>query len=1041
MRARRSSLIGGAGALALVAGLVVGLPTAAQAVAPPGSNVVINEVYGGGGNANATLLHDFVELYNSSASSVALDGWSVQYTSSAGTVYQTTALTGTLPAGSTYVVREAAGTTLPNATPVTGDATGTIAMSATAGKVALVNTTTPLGCGADCDGAAGVVDFVGFGGANDFVGTGPTTAPSNTTSVSRNAAHTNTPDNKLDFASGTPSPSACGAACIPPPPPPTERTIEAIQGTGATSPFAGDTVITKGVVTAAYPTGGFRGYYLQTQGTGGALPADHTASDGIFVFASGTYPAAATVGNYLQVTGTVSEFGGMTELTVAAADVVDLDEPFEPVTATPGTWPRTDSARELLEGMLFQPTDHYTVTDTFDTNHFGEVGLASGDTPLIQWTEVARPSTPEADAVKADNAARGVVLDDGASTNFIATSGGVLINGNLTPPYLSTTQPVRVGERTTFTAPVIVDFRNSGWNFQPTATVIGPDNTTSPVTFTNNRESLPNAGFIAETGQPDLKVASLNVLNYFTTLGENTPGCTAFRDRDGNGDTVSGGCAVRGAWDAEDLNRQQTKIVRVINSLDADVVGLSEVENSLVVDGVADEALNTLVAALNADAGHTVWAANPSASTELPPASDMDVITSAIIYKPAAVDRVGQSHALGSESTPTGAFGNAREPLAQAFAPKGGGDPFLFVINHFKSKGSAGPWPGDGDTGDGQGASNESRVRQATALNTWVNGLRADSGVDSVLLAGDFNSYTEEDPLQVLYTAGYKDVETHFGHHEYSYSFGSLSGSLDHVLMNDAALERATGTDIWNINAEESVALEYSRFNYHATNFWDASPFRASDHDPVVVGLTAGAENSTTSLEASASSQVYGTFDPATLTATVRLGRGGQPVGSVRFESENGVIGTAPVTDGVATLDLPDDLPAGAHQLTASFVPENTGAAHGSTSDPVAFTVDRATSTTHVTATTAKAKSKSGPQTYLLSMVATVALETGRDPVGTVQFRVDGQLVDSDAVSNGNADATVTVDKGSHTVEATFVPADPANHVGSTSGPLTIQAR
>jgi hypothetical protein len=237
------------------------------------------------------------------------------------------------------------------------------------------------------------------------------------------------------------------------------------------------------------------------------------------------------------------------------------------------------------------------------------------------------------------------------------------------------------------------------------------------------------------------------------------------------------------------------------------------------------------------------------------------------------------------------------------------------------------------------------------------------------------------------------------------------------------------------------VALEYSRYNYHATNFWNDSPFRASDHDPVVVGLRAGAEDSSTSLEVSRPSQVYGTTDPATLTATVELGRGGEPVGSVRFESEGGVLGTAPVTGAVATLDLPTDLPAGGHQLTATFVPDDTGAAHGSTSAPVAFTVAKATSTTHVTATAAKAKSKSGPQTYLLSMVATVVLETGRAPAGTVQFSVDGQVVDSDAVSGGKADATTMVTKGDHTVVATFVPADPANHVGSTSAPLTVQVK
>jgi hypothetical protein len=153
------------------------------------------------------------------------------------------------------------------------------------------------------------------------------------------------------------------------------------------------------------------------------------------------------------------------------------------------------------------------------------------------------------------------------------------------------------------------------------------------------------------------------------------------------------------------------------------------------------------------------------------------------------------------------------------------------------------------------------------------------------------------------------------------------------------------------------------------------------------------------------------------------------------------VIASGPVVNGQATGTVPAFLTAGEHPLSARFVPADTGAAIGSTSHPVAFTVDKATSTTDVTATAAKAKSKSGPQTYLLSMVATVALETGRAPVGTVEFSVDGEVVDSDAVSGGKADATVTVTKGTHTVVATFVPADPDNHVGSTGGPLTVQVK
>ena len=174
------------------------------------------------------------------------------------------------------------------------------------------------------------------------------------------------------------------------------------------------------------------------------------------------------------------------------------------------------------------------------------------------------------------------------------------------------------------------------------------------------------------------------------------------------------------------------------------------------------------------------------------------------------------------------------------------------------------------------------------------------------------------------------------------------------------------------------------------------------------------------------SSQVYGTQTPATMTATVELGRGGEPEGSVRFETENGVIGTAPVTDGVATLDLPADLPAGAHQLTASFVPEDTGAAHGSTSDPVAFTVDEGdVDDRRHGDQLRRPRARAARRRYLLSMVATVALETGRAPVGTVQFSVDGQVVDSDAVSGGKADATVTVTKGTHTVVADLRPGGP----------------
>ncbi|RMI08974.1 ExeM/NucH family extracellular endonuclease [Cellulomonas triticagri] len=604
------------------------------------------------------------------------------------------------------------------------------------------------------------------------------------------------------------------------------HSIAQIQGTGDASPLAGQTVTTTGVVTAVYATGGYRGFVIQTAGSGGGDTAGRTASDAVFVY-SPSVPVTVTAGDLVQVTGAVSEYQGLTEITLGSAAglvPVDGEGAVEPVT---GTWPADAAGREALESMLYLPSGDLTVSNTYSTNQYGEVGLASGTTPLVQPTEVAAPGTPEYDAAVADNAARAVVLDDGASTNFLSAA-----NSGLTPPYVSLDNPVRVGAAAEFTAPVVVDYRNNAWKLSPTLPLDAANPGGYPATFENDRTAAPEG-----VGDAAVTVASFNVLNYFTTLGADTASCVAYSDRAGDPVTVREGCAQRGAWDPEDLDRQQDKIVAAVNALDADVVGLMEIENSASVDGVADEALATLTDALNAAAGAGTWAYVPS-SADLPDASGQDSITNALIYRTAAVETVGDARALGTQSGDDQAFGNAREPIGQAFAPVEGGEELFVVVNHFKSKGSAGPWPGDADTGDGQGASNESRVRQAEALRDWVPTVQGD--VEAVALLGDFNSYTQEDPLQVLYGAGYTDAATALDAGEYSYSYQGLSGSLDHVLLNEAALDRATGADIWNINAGESVALEYSRYNSHGTLFYAPDAYRSSDHDPVLVGFSAG---------------------------------------------------------------------------------------------------------------------------------------------------------------------------------------------------------
>lgn len=603
------------------------------------------------------------------------------------------------------------------------------------------------------------------------------------------------------------------------------HTIAQVQGTGDVSPLAGTTVTTTGVVTAVYATGGYRGYVIQTPGTGGDAP--RTASDAVFVF-SPTTAGSVTAGELVQVTGAVSEYQGLTEITVAsAADLVKPGGDAAPVAPVTTPWPADAAGREALESMLYLPSGDLTVSNTYTTNQYGEIGLAVGTEPLRQPTDVAAPGTPENAAVAADNAARGVVLDDGASTNFLSAA-----NSGLTPPYVSLENPVRVGAQVTFTEPVVVDYRNNAWKLSPTAPVDPADPASVPVQVEDDRTAAPEG-----LGDADVTVASFNVLNYFTTLGSQGATCVPYTDRAGDPVTVREGCAQRGAWDADDLQRQQDKIVAAVNALDADVVGLMEIENSAVVDGDPDEALASLVGALNDAAGAGTWDYVPS-SADLPPVEQQDSITNALIYRPAEVEPVGDPRALGSQSGDDQAFGNAREPIGQAFVPVAGGDALFVVVNHFKSKSSAGPWPGDADTGDGQGASNESRVRQAEALRDWVPTVQGDA--EAVALLGDFNSYTQEDPLRVLYDAGYADAATALDAAGSSYVYQGLSGSLDHVLLNEAALDRATGADIWEINAGESVALEYSRYNTHGTLFYAPDAYRSSDHDPVLVGFDAG---------------------------------------------------------------------------------------------------------------------------------------------------------------------------------------------------------
>ena len=607
-------------------------------------------------------------------------------------------------------------------------------------------------------------------------------------------------------------------------------------GDGDDSQLINQTVETKGVVTAAYPKGenanlkGLEGFTIQTPGTGGTWDPARTASDGLFVFMGKSSATMPSIGDCVVVKGKVAEYSGVKNATAATQSLTQLlpqtitpANDCDPVKPTELSGVPTQDQMEALESMLVLPKDTWTITDNYKTNRYGTLSLTPGTEVLRTATDVVAPGAA-AQAYEAENAAKTIDLDDASTTDLTNFKQ----NGHKERyAYLANGAPARVGYHVTFTKPVVLESRFGSFVFQPTQMTAGnPDR--SPVTITGERPAAP-------TVSGDTKVATFNVLNYFSDLGENELGCKGYEDRNHKYVTDKN-CKLRGAWSSQAFANQQTKIVQAINTIDADVVALEEIENP-VASGVStdrDGALKSLVNALNAAAGSEVWAYVPSPSTV--PANE-DVIRIAFIYKKAKIAPVGDS-VIYDDPAYTGL---ARQPLAQEFKPitdvNHEGKNFVVIANHFKSKGSApknlsgAEAAANTDNGDGQGNSNGVRVKQARALATFAQRFNG----TPTLLVGDFNAYTKEDPLKVLTDAGWAHES---GHGDSSYVYGGRSGSMDHVFADSAAHPLITEVKSWAVNAQESIAFEYSRANYNAYLAFEAdNPYRASDHNPEIIGL------------------------------------------------------------------------------------------------------------------------------------------------------------------------------------------------------------
>ena len=822
-------------AIALAVGTVT-VPTAFAA--PDNSNVVINEVYGGGGNKGATLTHDFVELYNPTDAPIDLTGWTVTQRSKTDTGNGSATLSGTIPAKGYFLVQGAKGDggTDPLPTP---DATGNgLTFSGSEAIARLI----------DANGT--VVDLVGWGAATVSEGS-PAGKTKNTESVQRKEVGVDTDNNANDFEVAAPTPRNTKSAAeepgtdpnkptdpvdppvdpVDPNPPASDITpIATIQGTGDTSPLVDQNVTTEGVVTAVYDEGGKKGFFLQTAGTGGAPKKVGDASDGIFVYMGNRtdYPQR---GASVQVKGKVSEYFTQTQIT--ASEIKPIDALETPKAIKIDVLPAGNEAREPYEGMLVVPKGPYTVTNNYTLNNTGDLGLAPGKIAHRTPTDVVAPGAP-ANELQAKQDAEVVYLDDGRTANYFRT------DKNTPLPYIVTSdqgvKSIRTGDQVTFQTDVVVDYSFDQWRFQPLQPITGKNAAEDlPITWEDSRKTSYDT---PDTVQGDYSIGFFNVLNYFSSLGEKESGCKPYNDVYGQ-PVGANNCKVRGAYSQDAFKDQQAKIVTAINKLDADVLGLSEIENTYRVTGdVAkrDEALASLVTALNNAGGNWDYVKSPQKL-----GTDEDFIRVAFIYQPDKVKPVGESVIFDDPAFTR----TARQPLAQEFDTIGNDEDknFVAVVNHFKSKGSVAN--GDADTGDGQGNNARVRVAQSQALLDQLEKQGKWTDLPTFLV-GDFNAYTKEDAISTLIGGGFSIVEPKRDFDQASYQFGGQLGTLDHVLANQAAKALVTDAAVWNINGDESVAFEYSRRKYNTQDFFGdgsdplygyGNPFRSSDHDPVKVGF------------------------------------------------------------------------------------------------------------------------------------------------------------------------------------------------------------
>ncbi len=584
-----------------------------------------------------------------------------------------------------------------------------------------------------------------------------------------------------------PPPEACGDPFTP---------IYTIQGDGLASLLDDFEVATEGVVVGDFQEGGKRGFYIQDP-VGDANPA---TSDGIFVYYTGL---DVNVGDHIRVRGYADEYYGLTQITsVSQAWYCDVGDVIAP---TELSLPVNDlNDFEPFEGMLVTFPQDLIISEYFNFDRYGEIVLTSHR--HLTPTALFEPGSPEQAAMAEFYLLDQITLDDGRTNQnpdpAIHPNGEVFDMDNL----------FRGGDLVTNVTGVL-DYNYDLWKVQPTQ---GADYTSM-----NPRTDTPK-----DVGG-SIKVASFNVLNYFSTIDDSGAICGPSEDMD-----------CRGADTTEEFSRQRDKIFAALAVMDADIVGLMEIENHVTDAAVMDfvDGLNSVVGVETYDYIDTGFIGT-------------DAIKVAIIYKTATVTPLGDYAILDSSVDARFIDSKNRPTLAQTFEEITTGETVTVAVNHLKSKGSDCEDVGDPDLGDGAGNCNLTRKAAAEAMVDWLASDPTNTGALKTLIIGDLNSYDKEDPIDAI-LAGSDDLSgtgddyldliyTFVGEAAYGYVFDGQVGYLDSALANKYLFSQVTGTTIWHINADEPDLIDYDMsFKADAQDaLYAPDQYRSSDHDPVIIGL------------------------------------------------------------------------------------------------------------------------------------------------------------------------------------------------------------